>query len=121
MRENHHVCQNNEPKAMCVHLLIGCICVSVGDLCTDPLIKAVHNMGKTFCSFALFECLRHLQIPATETRNSPHSLGKQLGSCSPATVRAAAGGCQGSAELQDGLPVSLKTWEGYLKVVTEAR
>lgn len=47
MRENHHVCQNNEPKATCVH--IGCICMSVGDLCTDALIKSVHNTGKTFC------------------------------------------------------------------------
>lgn len=48
MRENHHVCQNNEPKGVCVHLLIFYICVSVGYLCTDALIKSVHNVGKTF-------------------------------------------------------------------------
>lgn len=55
MRENHHVCQNNEPKAMCVNLLIGCICVSVGDLCTDALTKSVQNMGKTFCFIGVLE------------------------------------------------------------------
>lgn len=42
MRENHHVCQNNEPKAMCVHLLIGCICVSVG--------VSVHRCSDKICS-----------------------------------------------------------------------
>lgn len=103
------------PRLCVCTCFIGCICVSVGDLCTDALTKSVHN------TFALFECLRHLQIPATETRNSPNALGRLLGSCSPATVRAAAGGCHRWAELQDELSVSLKTWEGYLKVVTGAR
>lgn len=115
MRENHRVCQNNEAKGICVHLLIGYTCVSVG--------VSVHRCSDKICSQHgenLFLYLR-VKIPATETRNAPLSLGKLLGSCSPATARAAEGGCHGWAELRDGLSVSLKTWEGCLKVVTEAR
>lgn len=42
MRENHHVCQNNAPEAMCVHLLIGCICVFMG--------VSVHRCSDKICS-----------------------------------------------------------------------
>lgn len=42
MREKHHACQNNEPKAMCVHLLVVRICVSVG--------VSVHKCSDKICS-----------------------------------------------------------------------
>lgn len=56
-----------------------------------------------------------------EPKNASLSLAKPWGFGSPAAARAAEGGCREWAELWDGLLVSLKTWEGCLKVVTEAR